>query len=195
MKAIIVHRWDGNPQTDWYQWLKRELEKHRFHVEVPKMPNTAEPKIDGWVSQLRESIGITNEEIILIGHSIGCQTIMRYLASTSTDAMIRGAVFVAGWFSLENLESEEIEEIARPWLTKPIDFEKINKKTNRITVFLSANDPYGRQEKNKQTFQEKLNAKVIIEENKGHFTADDGVTEVPEVVHEVITMVRGKHER
>ena len=185
MKAIIVHRWDGSHSSDWYPWLKKELEKNNVSVEVPAMPNAAEPKINAWVSQLKRSIGITDDELVLIGHSIGCQTIMRYLAE-SPSVNVKRVIFVAGWFALENLENEEVKAIAKPWLTEPIGFKKIKEKTRNITVFLSTNDPYGCVKENKRLFEEKLNAKVIIEENKGHFLAEDGITEVPEVLNEVL---------
>ena len=184
-RAFIVHRWDGTPKSDWYLWLKRELEKKGFKVEVPTMPNTSTPKINDWVNHLKKVVGKLDSETYFIGHSIGCQTIMRFLEREDYNGKIGKMMFVAGWFKLDNLEGEEVEAIANPWIDTPIDFNKIKQKIPKLTVFLSTNEPYGFVEENSKIFKEKLNAKVILEKDKGHFTEDDGVSELPEILAEI----------
>ncbi len=183
-RCIIVHGWDFNPSMHWYPWLKRELEKKGYEVIIPEMPNTSEPTITAWVSHLKNTAGTLNAQTHFVGHSIGCQTIMRFLEQEDYNGRVGRVCFVAGWFSLENLEDCEIKTIAHPWLTSPIDFDKVKQKLSKLTVFLSSNEPYGCIDHNTTTFKEKLGAHVVIEHNKGHFTADDEVTEVPEVVQE-----------
>jgi len=184
-RVFIVHRWDGTSKSDWYPWLKRELEKKGFKVVVPTMPNTSEPKISDWVNHLRNVVGKLDSETYFIGHSIGCQTIMRFLEKEDYNSKIGGIIFVAGWFRLDNLEGEEVETIANSWTTTPIDFNKVKSKLSKLIVFLSSNEPYGFVEENTRTFEERLNAKVIIEEDKGHFTGDDKVIELPEILAEI----------
>jgi predicted alpha/beta hydrolase family esterase len=111
---------------------------------------------------------------------------MRYLETLPEKIKIGKIIFVAGWFNLKNMESKEEKRIAKPWLTKPINFLKIRKKTNNITVFLSSNEPYGCVKENERKFKDALNANVIIEKNKGHFTPEYGITEVPEVLNEIL---------
>ncbi|MFA6183547.1 MAG: alpha/beta hydrolase [Parcubacteria group bacterium] len=166
-KIFIIHRWDGAPSKDWLPWIKEELEKKGFEVIVPEMPNTEEPKIEEWVSFLAKLVGKVDENTFFIGHSIGCQTIMRYL-ETIYPQEIGGIIFVAPWFNLINLEDEESESIAEPWLKSLIDLEKVKNATDNITVFISDNDPFVPLS-DKEIFQEKLGAKVIVENNKGHF--------------------------
>ncbi len=185
-RAFIVHRWDGTSKSDWYPWLKKEVEKKGFKVEVPTMPNTSIPKIDDWVNHLKKVVGKLDSETYFIGHSIGCQTIMRYLEKENYNSKIGGIIFVAGWFKLDNLEGEEVEAIANPWMNITIDFNKIKQKIPKLSVFLSTNEPYGFVEENTKIFKEKLNAKVILEKNKGHFTEDDGINELPEVLKEIL---------
>ena len=181
-KAIIVHGWGFNPKMNWYLWLKKELEKRGYKVIVPEMPNSQEPEIKVWTGKLREVIGEIDKETILIGHSIGCQTIMRYLESLSDGIKIKNIIFIAGWFKLNNLENEEVEKIAAPWTGTKIDFNKVKSKIVKLTVFLSSNEPYNYVDENKEIFEQKLGAKVIILKNKGHFTEDDGVRKLPEIL-------------
>jgi len=189
-RVIIVHRWDGEPDGDWYPWLREELEAKGFKVTVPAMPDTSEPKIDAWVSHLKKIVGQPDEDTYFIGHSIGCQTIMRYLETSN--AKIGGMIFVAGWLFLRNLENVEVEEIARPWLTTPINFPRVKERTNKITVFLSSNDPFDCSRENEIDFKETLGARVFMEVNMGHFTGDDGVSKIPVVLKELLRMAEKK---
>jgi len=191
-RVFIVHRWDGTPDADWYPWLRDELEAKGFKVTVPAMPDTSEPKIGAWVSHLRKVVGQPDEDTYFIGHSIGCQTIMRYLETLPKGSKIGGMVFVAGWLLLRNLENEEVEEIARPWLTTPIDFPRIKERTGKITVFLSSNDPFDCSKENEIDFKETLGARVFMETNMGHFTTEDGVSKIPAVLKELLRMAERK---
>ncbi|HXK35939.1 MAG TPA: alpha/beta hydrolase [Candidatus Paceibacterota bacterium] len=177
-KVYIIHNWDGTPGTNWYPWLKQELEAKGFLVVVPEMPDTAEPVIEKWVEHLKNIISVPDDKTYFIGHSIGCQTAMRYLES-SNDVKIGGALFVAGWFKLDNLEDKEVARIAEPWLTTPINFEKVKNSITKLHVLLSSDDPYDCTEENKSVFIEKLSAEVLVENDKGHFTREkyEGILE------------------
>jgi len=43
---------------------------------------------------------------------------------------------------------------------------------------------------NKPIFEKELGAKIIVEEGKGHFTAEKGVTELPVVLEELLKMAK-----
>ena len=94
-------------------------------------------------------------------------------------------VFVAGWFKSSNLEGEEVEALAKPWLDTPIDLNNVKKKIGKLTVFLSSNEPYNYIKENEMIFRDKLGAKVIILKNKGHFTDDGGVSSIKELLVEL----------
>src|SRR3989338_5705049 len=113
-RVFIVHGWGGSSHSGWQPWLKTALEKLGYQVFCPDMPDTDTPIIDKWVNHLAETVGVPDSETFFIGHSIGCQTILRYLETIDTP--VGGAVFVAGWFNLENMESDEEKETAGPWI-------------------------------------------------------------------------------
>lgn len=180
-RCFIIHGWDGFPEEAWFPWLKAELEKKGFEVTVPAMPHPDTPTIADWVPHLAQVVGKPDEQTFFVGHSIGCQTILRYL-ETLAGQKVGGCVCVAGWFDLENMESEEEEKVAGPWLTTPIDFAKVRAATSDMTAILSDNDPYNALEFNKQKFQE-LGAKIIIEHDRGHF---NGLTELPSALQAIM---------
>ena len=188
-KVYILHYWGEGvgPNNAWYPWLKKELEAKGYEVFVPQMPNTDRPIIEERVNFLKGLVGVSDKDTYFVGHSIGCQTVIRYFETLpektkiGLPAQVGGAIFVAGWFKLGNLEGGEVENIARPWMETPINFEKVKSICPNITVFLSDNEPYDCIDENKKIFEEKLGAKVTVLQNKGHFTEDDNITELPEV--------------
>lgn len=183
-RVVIIHGWGGNPDEHWLPWLKSELTKKGFAVTAPQMPNTDAPVIEEWVGYLSQLVGDIDEYTYFIGHSVGCQTIMRYLG-TQAGKRAGGCVFVAGWFKLQNLENEEEERLAEPWQRDDIDFVKVKEVTNNFIVLNSTDDDYGAVKENKKLFEQKLGAKVTIMANKGHFTESDGVTELPEALEAI----------
>ena len=184
-RVFLIHGWDGDPENHWFPWFKKELEKKMIKVIAPSMPNTSEPKIKEWVEHIKQVVGKLDQDTCFVGHSIGCQAIMRYLEKENYNGKVGNIVFVAGWFKLENLESENEERIAEPWMKLDINFERIKEKMSKLTVFISDDEPYGCVEENKSLFEKELNAKVVIMKKKGHFTIGDGVKELPEVLKEL----------
>ena len=166
-RVILVHRWSGGPSDDWRPWLKKELERRGFEVLIPKMPDTEVPVIEKWVRHLAEVVETPDSETYFIGHSIGCQAILRYLETINTP--VGGAILVAGWFNLENLEDEESKEIARPWIETPIDLEKVRKVLPKSVLIISEDDPYGAFDENKQKFS-KIVTQCIVLPHAGHIT-------------------------
>jgi uncharacterized protein len=69
--------------------------------------------------------------------------------------------------------------VAKPWIETPINLAKVKNQLNKRTVILSDNDPWVNLEENKKIFTEKLGAKILVEHNKGHFSGEDGVLELP----------------
>lgn len=175
-----MHGWDGNPQENWFPWLKQELEKKGFKVFVPQLPDPGNPRIYNWVPKLAETVGKTNEQTYFIGHSMGCQTIARYLESLPDDGRAGGAVFVAGFFKrLTGIENEpEDEKTVRHWLKTPLNLQKVESRLNKSVAIFSDNDPYVPLD-NQDDFRDKLNSKIIIKHQMGHFNQDAGIIKLP----------------
>lgn len=92
-----MHGYKGKPETNWKPWLKGELEAEGFEVDVPAMPNTEHPIASEWTNKLAELIGEPSLDIYLIGHSLGCITILHYLETLRDGQKVGGVIFVAGF--------------------------------------------------------------------------------------------------
>jgi len=179
-RVFIVHRWGGSPNADWYEWLKEKLEKKGFHVTIPTMPNPDTPEITSWVNTLRKAVGKPDSDTFFVGHSIGCQTILRYLESLPNNVKVGGAVFVAGWFVLtpESTPTEQEQKIAKPWLEQQINFKKVRSHIDKMVTILSDNDPYVPLIENQCDF-DTLGAKIIVQRKKGHYDTESKTFTLP----------------
>lgn len=190
-RVFLVHGWDGGPDNHWFPRLSHNLVEHGFSVFAPAMPETSHPKIAKWVEELLRIVGTPDENTYFVGHSIGCQTILRFLEKLPVSQKVGGVVFVGGWFTLMNFETQEEKDIAKPWLETPIDFEKVKKHTDKFVAVFSDDDEVVPLD-NKELFEERLDAKTIVEHQKGHFCASDGVTELPSALDALLEMSGSK---
>ncbi|HIH15763.1 MAG: hypothetical protein QT08_C0014G0048 [archaeon GW2011_AR17] len=165
-QAYFVHGWEGSPTNIWFPWLKKEVEKLGYKVKALKMPHPELPTIKEWVRTLEKEVN-PSEETILIGHSIGCQTIMRYLEKPKRK--VKAAFFAAPWFNLDlEDEGEEAVREAKPWVETPINFIQVKKNCNYFVAFFS-DDDWAVPTSDAELFKQKINAKIIIQEKKSHF--------------------------
>jgi uncharacterized protein len=177
-RAIIIHCWEGYPEYCWYPQTKKELEEVGYTVEVPLMPTPDAPELLTWLSALQAIIGEPDEELWLIGHSIGTVTIMRYLETLPEGKKVGGVVLVAGY--TESLGFKELEN----FFPNPLNFNKIKNKSEKFVLIHSDNDPfvpiqYGHR------LKEELGAQLIIKPGMKHFSGpvdnEESCVSLPEV--------------
>lgn len=178
-RAILIHGWEGYPEEGWRPWLKKELESKGFEVIVPAMPDSANPKMDTWLSHLNKLVGEPDKDTYFVGHSLGCITILRYLESLSKNQVIGGAVLVAGFTS--NLGFEELDN----FFPSLVDWDKIKPHCSKFVAIHSDNDPYVSLHYS-DFFKDNLGAEIIVEHNMKHFSGDDGVNELPAALESVL---------
>lgn len=177
-RVFLIHGWGGNPDKEWFPWTKQQLMQLGYEVYAPLMPEANYPRIDNWISAMTQVVGKPEQTDIFIGHSIGCQAILRYFEQTPDETKVDKVIFVAGWHKLTNLDKDD-KEIAKPWLTIPIDFSKIKHKANSFICIFSDNDFLVPFEENNKWFKDNLEVSTILEKGKGHFSEENGITEIP----------------
>ena len=180
-RLFIVHGWMDAYEDQWFPWLKERAEALGFAVTIPRLPGIANPKVAAWVLTLSMAVGTADEDTYFVGHSMGAQTILRYLASLPDDDKVGGAVFVAGWIKVSGLKTDEERATAKQWEETAINYRDIRKHLTRSVAIFSDNDPFVPKE-NHDIFRTEIGSTVILEHAKGHFTTEDGVKEVPSIV-------------
>jgi len=177
-RAFLVHGWDGSPNKDWFPWLRNELETRGFSVTAPQLPNPLTPKIETWVPFLANLVGTVDWETFFIGHSMGCQTILRFLQTLPSEQVAGGVVLVAGFTgSLTGLTEDE-KPVARPWAETPLDLDAVKSRAKHFAAVFSDDDQWVPLDLNRKIFAEKLGAEIVVEHAKGHLN----VTELPVIL-------------
>ena len=182
-RVYIVHGYTGCPDKNWFPWLKSELEKLGVSVVVPAMPNTNEPKLKEWLPHLQQTIGAPDSDMFLVGHSLGCPTILRYLESLENNQYVGGALLVAGFAEplphLTELDS---------FTTAPWKEEYARNRTEKLFILNSDDDeavPFF----NAEHVRDRFNAKLITVYGAGHINEKAGYSEVPFVLNELKDMM------
>jgi len=100
---------------------------------------------------------------------------------------IGGVIFIAPWIHLkpETFEDKETEEIAKPWLETPINFERIKLRFKKMVCIFSDNDPFVPLS-DKDIFNKKLDSEIIIEHKKRHFSGEDNIKDLPIALDKLI---------
>lgn len=101
-------------ECNWYAWLKDKLEQDssdRFTIVLEDMPDPYAARESQWLPFIRNVLKI-DEATILIGHSSGCEAIMRLLEKDK----VRGIILVAACHTDLGSEDERASEYYnRPW--------------------------------------------------------------------------------
>ncbi|QHJ08204.1 RBBP9/YdeN family alpha/beta hydrolase [Hymenobacter busanensis] len=178
--VYVVPRWGGSASSDWYPWLKEQLEASGsedncvYQVHLLNMPSWDLPTIqqaNAYLAQVLPPAQL-NEDVYLVGHSVGCLAILHYLAQAGQEAptaQVGGVLCVAGWFSVDSPWQDILN-----WMDAPIDYEQARRliPEDKLMVLLSDDDPYtSGYQQNEQLWVERLHARVSILAGRQHFSS------------------------
>jgi len=171
-KALILQGWYQKLDSNWYQWLKSELEKKSYETYLPELPTMHTDLIDmeAQIAFLNKLLNL-DKDTIVIGHSIGA-----VLALRLGERYQLGKIFtVAGW-DFDDLTPEH-----RLFWKNKINHEQIKENVDEIYCISSDNDPYFTAS-TEEEMSKRLNAKFILIPGKGHFTDKFGISKIPEIL-------------
>ena len=178
-RLIIVHGWEGSPQEGWYPWIAAEMVRKGWSVQVPAMPNAAQPEQSRWVPHLVDIGGKVDRNTFFVGHSLGCITILRFLERLKSQEKIGGVILVAGFD--KPLKYKELKN----FFQESIAWNRIKKNCKKFVTIHSEDDPYVPVE-NGLRLEKNLDTKRIVVNGLKHFSGDDGVARLPLVLQELL---------
>ncbi len=167
----IIPRWAGNSSSDFYPWLTAQLREQPGlfdSVRALDMPDPKQPTVAAWGAALSSALGPAPAEgTVLLGHSVGCQAVLRYLATLPAEKTVDGVLLVAGWWSVD-----APWDSLRPWMDTPLDLGRVRAAARRFVVLLSDNDPFTSDHReNGRLWRERLGAEVVLVPGAKHFNA------------------------
>ena len=188
-RVFIFHRWGASPLADWYPWLKMELEQDHFVVQVPQMPTAETPLIDEWVNAVQQAVVYPDADTILIGHSIGAQALLRYMANLAGNVEISGMILISPWLHLTEKGAARFGEAGKPWLNKPIDLAMARQHTRNICSIFSSNNPYVPMS-DTDILRSQLGSEILLADGQGLLTQEEGVHQLPSALEKIITWTK-----
>jgi hypothetical protein len=181
-RVHIVHGYTAAPSAHWFPWLGEQLAATGIEVSIHAMPDSRQPRLDAWLAHLEREIGRPGDEDILLGHSLGCITLLHYLQALPEPLTIGGLILVAGFDqTLPGLA--ELDPFVRPHY----DPDKIRRIAAQRTSIASRNDgvvpyPYS------VALAERLGSGLHSVANGGHFLGREGITELPLALEHILAM-------
>lgn len=180
---FIIHGTGGNPEENWFPWLKAELEKFGHKVFVPLFPTPEGQNLNNWLEVLNKYQADINEETIFIGHSLGAPFILNFLARR--DKPIKAAFLIAGF--INDLNIPEFQALISSFV-KDFAWEKIKNNCRQFFVIYSDNDPYVSLQK-AQEVSDSLQVEPLIITGAGHFNKASGYTKFDLLLEKVKTVL------
>lgn len=182
-KVFIIHGFKGTPNGGWRPWLMAELDKHDVFACSLAMPDPELPICKDWVDEISKTVlANKNDNLFLIGHSLGVPAILRYLENDNAKN-IAGSVLVSG--PSEKNKNAKIDS----FLEKSFDFPKIKTKCTRFKIIHGDNDPNVPLEDAKFLANE-LNAELAIVPNGGHLNGSSGWNSLPICLEFLLKMLQ-----
>ena len=139
-----------------------------------------------FLSEVKEVASGVDEDSLFVGHSVGCQTILRYLETLPQETKIGKVILIAPWLTLQHLDDDESPSTAKPWLETPVGFEKILDHTHDFTCFLSTNDPYVPLDFAKKLKDDIPNSELYVVLRSGHYVQEERGEDVRAALKEFI---------
>jgi predicted alpha/beta hydrolase family esterase len=177
-RVIIIHGWADDPTTGWIYWLVNKLNHLGYQAVAPKMPNPQWPNQTLWLEKLNQTIGNNLDDTILVGHSLGCFVLMRYLEQNNLKGKLDKLILVAGFLQPK-------DETYKKYFQPIPDLKKISKKVKQIYCIYSDNDQSVDPEQTLE-LSKGLTANLILDKDKKHFAAKQGIIKLPSVFNLII---------
>jgi len=182
MPIFIFHGVGGNPQENWFPWLKQELEKLGRETIVPQFPTPENQTLADWLKVLEQYRDkLDSGEAILVGHSLG----VPFALDVIERFPVKAAFLVAGFTGIAgNIFDESMKTFAQ----RDFDWRKIRENCPRFFVFHSDNDPYVKLEKAEE-LANNLKTEVIMVKDGGHLNQGAGFTSFPLLLEKIRTLL------
>jgi len=168
---------DRYRRTKWSDSLRKELGS-RFDVLLPKMPNLMNAKYDEWKILFRKIAPLLDNNVILIGHSLGAIFLAKYLSENKFPKRILATLLISPPYY--------DKDMGKPLngFILPKNLDRLNRQGGKIFIYQSKDDlivPYSHFKKYKKALP---NAIIREFKKRGHF---DQPT-FPELIKDIMSL-------
>ena len=159
-RPVVIDRL--RPYRDWKSRLQETLGE-AYDVLTPRLPNNDNAKYEHWKLWFTRCAEVFDDEVLLIGHSLGGMFLVTYLAQHTVPYTIRALILVAAPYHIDN-----ITRVPEGWRV-PEDITRVAKQAKHIHLFQSSDDQVVPSE-HAYVYREHLpQATLHMFEDRGHF--------------------------
>lgn len=184
-KIFMVHGFNGEPNGGWRPWLMGELAQNDIWACSLAMPTPNNPVKEEWVKAIQNAVTDPNEDIFLVGHSLGVPAILRFLESLPDGVKIGGAILVSG--PVFEIPKDKYD-LVNKFLEGSFDFDYIKKNCNNFVIIHGDDDP-NVPFSDAEYLAEKLSSNLILVPNGKHLNGSAGIYKLPQVLESLLKMV------
>lgn len=160
---VLLHGFNGGAERNFMPWLKNQLEKLGYRVQVPELPNTSLPKEQEQVEYVVNNVTF-DKNTVMLGHSLGTVVALKVVEKLQTQ--IAGLVLVGGFVE------PKFKDGTRPYSSDfswEFDWESIRSKVDIKTVVFDESDPVIPYSQTQMLAQHLEVEPQAVKTNKGHF--------------------------
>lgn len=170
--AVILHGTDSSPDSNWFQWLKKQLEQSGYKVWIPELPGNHTPNRKIYNDFMLSSNWDFTDNLV-IGHSSGAVSVLNLLEDDRCPRINVG-VIVSAWADTDKtvLDKDQFKNL---FPEKGFNFSLIKSKVDKLIFVHGDDDPYCPLEQ-AQWLAEKTNSEIKIIPKGEHL----GATRPPE---------------
>ena len=165
MRIILIHGYKASSQSQFFPWLRDALHAKGHEVICPDLPEPDAPNPEEWTKFLIEHVGVIDDETIIVGHTLGATTALRFLEAAEARSTPKGVVLISPPWMIKN-------ETFQGFFLSELDFDVLMWKASRFVVIHSHDDksiPFDHAKK----YADVLHAKLIERnDGEGHFTGE-----------------------
>lgn len=181
----MIHGFEGIPNGGWRPWLMRELANKGIFATALSMPTPGTPKKDEWISEINHAVNLfPDNDIVLVGHSLGGPAILNYLQSSNRK--IKGVFLVAS--PIRSTGFDYAPKMAT-FYEKPFEFEKIKSMSDNFIIIHGDNDPFV-PFSHAESMSQELGVPVISIKNGAHLNTEAGCFELPELRDAILSITK-----
>lgn len=175
-RVLVVPGFDAAPADNWFPWLDSELEGRGVRTTVVALPSPGSPDRDQWDEAIRSELDVLDGSTSVVAHSLGCVAVLRHLARRQDRWRLASLVLVAGFLDpvpgLPQLD-RFVRDIG--------DLTGITDRIGTVTVLRSDDDPSVPRD-HTDRLARTLDVTPVEVRGAGHFTTEDGMTRLPQVL-------------
>lgn len=174
LRSFEIGSLDYFSGTSWKNTLQQNLGDD-FQVIAPRMPNQFDARYGEWKIWFEKLIPLLNDEVVLVGHSLGGTFLAKYIAENTLSKKIASLHLVAPMYDEEGTEESMCDFVM------PQNLEKITNQCSNIFLYQSSDDEIVLPLNADKFLKALPNAKLLSFSDRGHFNQES----FPELVENI----------